>query len=152
MWKRNRPNSQRAFTLIEVLMTLLIVSVAGMGIIASLAYGIYLKKSIRERNGAIKAASSVLEQTKRTFFDNLGKRTLNDVVIDDAGSPETEDDVTATVTLSFWDMGGNEVGTELAPLPEDRSMVEARVEATWSPSGRRSSSTQTITLKTLLAP
>ncbi|MEQ8822192.1 MAG: type II secretion system protein [Sumerlaeia bacterium] len=144
---------QQAFTLVEALITMFIVAFIGMGVMASMMYGMYLQQSIRERNGAQRVAAETLESAKRQLFQNLERQVFQDVVIDNRGTPdEASDDVTGTVSLRFYTEDGTEVGVTGRPIPLDRSMLEVRATVAWQPSGRMSSRPQQISISTLMAP
>lgn len=147
--KRPRGN---AFTLVEVLITIAIVSIAGTAIISSLIFGVYMRQSIRERNGAMRAAADVMESTKKRLFGELRQMDFDTILIDNRGTVDTSDDIMGTASLRFFDRSGNEVGTSSVPMPMDLSLVRAEVIVEWNPPGRRSSTTQSVVLATLLAP
>lgn len=144
--------ARAAFTLVEVLITVVLVVFMSVSIMGALAFGAYQKQSIRERNGAIRVAADLMESVKRTNFAYLEAQTFNDVVIDDRGTATTSDNITATVTLRFFDEDDNEVGTASTPMPLDMSMVRVEVTVTWNPVGFRSRTTESERLITLLAP
>ena len=148
----NNIGRRAAFTLVEVVLTIAIVSVTGIAIIAAIAYGVQIEEQIHERNGATRVAADLLESTKKTLFQKLESKTMNDVPIYDRGTPETTDDVKGTVTLQFYDTAGNKVGTDANPIPLDLSMLRADVRVTWNPAGRRHNDAQTVQIQTLLAP
>jgi len=147
-----KPRTRKGLTLVEVMISVVIVAISGIGIISSIAFGIYLKQSIMERNSATRVAADALEQCKRTLFLELEGYTETDVLIDDRGTATNEDDIEGTLEVSYLDDEGYEVGTEYVSLPDDGSMVLAKATVTWYTAGRRSSEPQTVKLMSLLAP
>ena len=142
---------RRGFTLIEIMITVLIVSIAGLAIISSLIFGIFMRQSIRERNGAMRVAADVIESTKKRLFAELSQTTLNAIVIDDRGTTRDSDDIRGTAVLRLFTTDGTEVGISGSPIPTDRPMLRAEVTVTWFSPGWRGGE-QMIVLQTLLAP
>lgn len=147
-----RQGKKRAFTLVEVIITALLVLFMSVSIMGALAFGAYQKQAIRERNGAIRVAADLMESVKRTNFALLEAQTFDSVVIDDRGTETDGDNVVGVVTLRFFDENDNEVGTAASPMPLDLSMVRVEVTVSWNPVGFRSRTTETERLVTLLAP
>lgn len=147
-----RSNPRSAFTLIEVLITMIIVAIVGLSAIASLVFGIYIRQLRAERNGAMRVAGELLEETRKIDFRQLREKSIPDVPIDSRGTATTADDTRATVVLRFYDQFGNRVGTTLEPLPLDRSMVRAEAIVTWRSPGHMSDRQQILSLNTLIAP
>ena len=146
------PLRRQAFTLVELMITVAIVSFAGTSIILSIMFGIYLKQSIRERNGAARVAGTALEETKKKLLQRLSYERRTDIVIDDRGTATTADDVRGTLDLRLFDENGNEVGVAGSPIPLNRSMLMVEATVTWAPAGRRAQRTQQLVMHSLLAP
>lgn len=145
--------TRKGMTLIEVIFAIGIAAILGTAVVSAMVFGIYAKQHRQEYNGAMRLAADQLENTKRVLFHRLESQTLEDVVIDDGGTPDVEDDdVTGTLKLQFFDKSGNEVGTDENPLPLDKSKVLAKVTVEWTTIGYRSEKPRTLTLSTLLAP
>lgn len=158
-----RRGLRRAMTLAEVLIAATIITVSGLSIMASIQTGILFQQSIREENGATRAAADMLDRTRRELFFRL-ESTQQEVVIDDRGTPRIEDDIMGTATIRFYapDANGNffdsddqylnEVGIAGSPIPFDLSMLMAEVTVRWNRIGRVSSTEREAVLSTLLAP
>ncbi|MCC5875902.1 MAG: prepilin-type N-terminal cleavage/methylation domain-containing protein [Candidatus Sumerlaeia bacterium] len=142
----------RGFTLVEVVVAVALVSFMGVSILGALAFGAYQKQSIRERNGAMRAAADIMETVKRTHFSQLQSRTYQDVILDDSSKRGNPINVTGTATLRFFTMDDEEVGITGSPIPLDLSMLRVEVEVTWRGVGRSSRDVQSEILVTLLAP
>lgn len=140
------------FTLIEVVVTVALVSFMGISILGALAFGAHQKQSIRERNGALRAAADVMETVKRTHFSQLRRETFQGVMLDDGTLRGNRGRVRGDVSLRFFTTDDVEVGLPNSPVPLDLSMLRVEVEVTWSPSGRNSNKQQTERIVTLLAP
>lgn len=137
---------QRAVSLVEIMMTLAIVSIASLATISGLIYVIRVEADLKQRNGAFRQATTILERTKKTLFDSLAPAQFQ-VPIDTRGTVQTADDIQGTARLQFFDMDG----TLLNTLPKDRSMVRARVTVSWRPAGRKNA-TQSVVAESLLVP
>lgn len=142
---------RRALTLVEVVITIAIVALSAIAILGTLSAGAYQQQSIRERNGAMRAAGDVMETTKNRLFRTLQAGDI-DVVIDDRGTANPGDDVRGVARLRLFDANGNEVGIPGSPVPTDRSMLRVEVEVEWTPAGRRVAGPRSVTLASLLAP
>jgi type II secretory pathway pseudopilin PulG len=143
----------KGFTLIEVVITVALVAFMGISILGAIAFGTYQKQAIRERNGALRAASDLIESAKRSHFSTLARRDLLNVVIDDRGSRRSQaGDVLADISMRFFLENGTEVGIPGTPIPLNLSMVRAEVVVTWVPAGKGRGSLKTETLSTLMAP
>jgi type II secretory pathway pseudopilin PulG len=133
-------------TLAEVLITITIVSVVGLSIMASLQAGIYFQQSIREENGATRAAADLIDEVRKELFSRLENRRV-DVLIDDRGTALTGDDLRGIAELRFYapvngeyfDEDGqylNEVGLTEGSLPTDLTMLIVEVTVKWNRAGR----------------
>lgn len=142
----------RGFTLVEVVVAVALVSFMGVSILGALAFGAYQKQSIRERNGAMRAAADIMETVKRTHFSQLESRTFQNIILDDSSKRGNPRNVTGTATLRFFNMDDQEVGISGSPIPLDLSMLRVEVEVTWQAAGRRARDQQSEILVTLLAP
>lgn len=60
-----------AMTLVEVMVTVVMVAIVGLGVIAGVTYGLYSQQSLHERNGATRIAAEELEAVKRKLFHTL---------------------------------------------------------------------------------
>jgi len=122
----------RAVTLIELIFTVVIVAISSLGTLSVLQYGITNRQAMTERNAAMRAASDILEDTKRRFYSDLAPGTFA-VTLDSNGTPSiTSDDVTGNASLSFWNLNGTQLGVGANPLPSAPEIIEARVTVTWN--------------------
>lgn len=175
---RTRPidSVNRAMTLAEVLITVVIVSMVGLAIMASIQAGIRFQQSIREENGATRAAADILDATRKEFFSRLEYRDIDNVLIDSRGTEGEDDDIRGEAELRFFapftdgtyfddDGNRNEVGIDAsgnpAPLPGELTMVIAEVAVRWNRAvptdtgpgfGEDGDFDREVVLSTLLAP
>jgi prepilin-type N-terminal cleavage/methylation domain-containing protein len=160
---RNYSSLRRGFTLIEIMVTGLIITACGLSIMMSINAGIMFQQSIREENGALRAAADLLDRTRRELTFRL-EPWEQAVVIDNRGTLTREDDLMGTARIRFFapDENGDylnaagqyirEVGTATDPIPMDLTMLMAEVTVTWNRIGRLSSTERQITLSSFLAP
>lgn len=143
----------RGTSLVEVMIAVVIVATGALAIISAIYFGIEVQQRNREYHGAVRAASDLLENTRKRFFSDLAPVTGRDVTIDDRGTAgDTSDDVTGTASLRFFLLDDTEVGVSGSPIPEDLTMIRAEATITWNPAGRRSSTPRTVQMSTLVAP
>ncbi|MDX1973822.1 MAG: prepilin-type N-terminal cleavage/methylation domain-containing protein [Candidatus Sumerlaeia bacterium] len=149
MMHRNLPSrrSRWGLSLVEILITMAIVSIAALGTISALIFAIRTDADFKQRNGAFRQATSTLETTKKALFGSLQPRSFP-VVVDSRGNLDASDDVMGTATLQYFSMDGS----ELASLPTNRQLVRARVTVTWTPPGTNSARPQSVFVESLLAP
>lgn len=143
---RLQKSSRRAFTLVEVLFTIAIATVAVLGIISALMFSIYIQADLRQRNLAYREATAILESTKKDLFTNLNEID-RDVIIDTGGNMDPDDDLMGTVELEFFDMDGDPI----VPAAAGTELIRARVTVTWTPPGRGDTD-QFVVVESLLAP
>jgi len=147
---------RRGISFAEVLITVAIVAMVGIGIILSLAMGAYMQQSIRERNGAMRIATELLESSRRELFERLATSTRT-VVIDDRGTADQGDDVRGQARVRFFLVGAGsevekEVGTSTKPVPLDGSALRAVVTVAWTPAGRFGGGSREVRLSSLVSP
>lgn len=154
---------RRGLTLIEILITGVIITVCGLSIMASINSGLLFQQTIREENGAIRAAADILDRTRKELFFRL-ETWEEEVTIDTRGTARTDDDVMGTVRIRFYapDQNGDyfdskgqyhrEVATPQTPIPTDLTMVIAEATVTWNRAGRMSDTPRQIVLTTFVAP
>jgi len=150
-------------TLIEILITAVIVTICGLSILASIKTVILFQQSIREENGATRAAVDMLDLSRKELFFRL-ESWEQEVVVDDRGTLSTADDVMGVATVRYYapnaagfyfsEMGHylNEVGTPDNPLPMDLTMVIAEATVRWNPAGSGRTREREVALSVLLAP
>jgi type II secretory pathway pseudopilin PulG len=168
---------RKGLTLVEVLVTVVIVTLVGLSILASIQAGIYFQQSIREENGATRQAADLLDQVRREMFFRLQHQDIDNILIDDRGTARTNDDILGAAEIRFYapDTDGRfidgdgqyirEVGLPGSPIPLDLSMLMAEVSVRWDRAGRITTGTQyqqgddedrvfdrEVVLTTLLAP
>jgi type II secretory pathway pseudopilin PulG len=160
LWGRTH---RKAMTLAELLIAATIITMAGLSIVASIQTGILFQQSIREENGATRAAADIIDRTRRELFFRL-QSFDEEVVVDDRGTERTDDDILGTAVIRFYapDANGNyfdangqylqEVGIPGSPIPFDLSMLMVDVTVTWNRIGRLSNTEREVMLSTLLAP
>jgi len=135
----------RAVTLMEVMVTVVIVSMVGLAILASIQAGVYFQQSIREENGATRAAADILDMTRKELFSSLRYTEFDNVLIDNRGTARLDDNIVGEAELRFFapfpdgryydsDGNRNEVGIG-QPLPGGLTMVLAEVSVRWSRAG-----------------
>lgn len=150
--KKDHHKTSRAMTLIEVMVTVVVVAFVGMGIMASVVYGTQAQRKVQEYNSAARIAAGELDELKRRSFYTLTKPATETVTIFDNGTPgDASDDVTGTVEVSLFDSKGTEVGTGGVVVPTDRSMIRAEATVTWTPAGN-GETPEVVVMESLLAP
>ncbi len=139
--------SRWGLSLVEILITMAIVSIAALGTISALIFAIRTDADFKQRNGAFRQATSTLETAKRALFGSLQPRTFP-VVVDSRGNLDPTDDVMGTADLQYLALDGS----ELASLPTTRQLVRARVTVTWTPPGTNNARPQSVFVESLPAP
>lgn len=152
-----RKSTRRAAMLVEVLVTVVLVAMVGMGIIASLTYGASAQQKLVEDNGAARTATESLERLKRIPMHAITPSTAAVRVHDNATPDDTSDDVTGTVQVQLYraqfDADGNLDLTEVNSIaPNERVLIMARATVSWRSAGRGQGNPHTLTMETLLAP
>lgn len=143
----NRISRRHGLTLVEVMVTVIIVTLVGLSILASIQAGIYFQQSIREENGATRQAADIIDQIRREMFFRLQYQEIDNIVIDDRGTTRTSDDILGVAEIRFYapDTDGRyidgdgqyirEVGLPGSPIPIDLSMLLAEVSVRWNRAG-----------------
>lgn len=156
-----RAARKRAVTLIEVLITVMIITFSGTAILAALVYGRDVTASLQNRNAAMREAIGVMESVRATPFFDLRPFVLTDVVLDNRGTTQPADDLRGTVVLKLYDSAGNEIvdwtqarqyTTGETTVPTTQGGIAAEVAVYWRHAGVRSSKLQTFTLASYIAP
>ena len=148
MINRLKSDKRRAVTLMEIAVTIFLVTLIGCGIICSLMYCRRYSQMERERSGSMRAAARKMEELKRTLFAQLEPGTES-VVIDDNRTPQdTSDDVHGTLTVTFK----SKDGTVLNTWPPDDNRIRVEIDVTWHPAGSLSRKTLRQRLYSYLTP
>lgn len=149
---KRRWNKAGGFTLVEVLITIVIIAIVFLSVAGAMIYNSRAQKLARERSQAQREAGKLLEEARRFPFNllndvanpNLFQRT---VLVDDNRTPNTSDDVMATARLRlFRRSDGVELPSSTGAMGEE--FIRAQAEVQWT-SGRR---TQQVILVTDFAP
>jgi type II secretory pathway pseudopilin PulG len=150
MYLKGKKN--RGLSLVEVMITVVIVAMVGISILSGLAYGVYVQQAIRDRNGAMRLCADEIEACKRTTFASLAAKDIPNVILDDRGNTDASDDITGRLEVRFYDLSGVVVGDGITEIPLDGSTIKAEATIYWKPAGRRNADDQMVTIATLLAP
>lgn len=136
-------------TLVEAVIGSVIIMIAGLGVVASIMFGLYSQQYARERDAASRLAATYVEQAKRSALITLRPQTTTGT-LDTRGTPPNYDDITATVNCTMRDMAGNVI---TVPPSTGYPMIEYRVSVQWYSAGKRGRSQQkTELLSTYLTP
>lgn len=139
--------AQWAFTLIESLVTVLIVTAASIGGIEMAIFVRTQNTMEQERSRAHQVVCSEMERLRSSLYTHITGGST--VTIWDNGTPDdSSDDTIGTLDVIVRDKAGTLLTA--APVPA----VAVRVEATltWHPRGRRHGSTFRETVMTWIAP
>ena len=125
-------NCRNAFTLVEVLITLVIAVVMIVGILTLLNFNFTYQNQEELRAGAMDAMAREMEKLKREFIFVVEPYT---VTVNDNRTPENpNDDTHGTLQVRLFDRDGNEL-TE-SPTGSDR--IRAVMTVQWRGRGRLS--------------
>ena len=141
-------NKITAFSLLEVVLAITLVTLMSLGIISMLLYSQSYAKLERERSGAIAAATKKMEQIKRKFFKDLAPSTET-VLVDDNQTPtRPADDVQGTMDVTFKAKDG----TIINGPPPDNNIIQVQIVVSWHPAGRLSNKLLKERVYTYLTP
>jgi prepilin-type N-terminal cleavage/methylation domain-containing protein len=126
-------SGRNGFTLIEVMLSVLIVAIAGLSIIAGVLFSRHAMELSKQRLAAMSYCRQALEAAQTNASIDAGSKTLVPF-----NTPGLE--IRATITVSFYPI--NPDGTinwsaELATAPGAQPSL-CKVVVTWNPSGRLS--------------
>ncbi|MCE5230418.1 type II secretion system GspH family protein [bacterium] len=139
--------SIRAFTIIEALVTVLIVTAASIGGIEMTAFVRTQNVMEQERSRAHQIVTSEMERIRNQLYTHITGGST--VTVWDNGTPDdTTDDTIGTLDVVVHDPAGHLLTA--APVPAIAVKVE--VTLTWHPRGRRHDSTFRETAMTWIAP
>lgn len=139
---------RRGFTLMETVVTILLVTLIGLGIVSMLIYSRRYANLDRERNKAIAVAGRRMEQLKRAFIFDLAP-TVEDVLIDDNDTPNNDaDDIRGKLEIMLKDKDGNAISGP--PTGDER--VQLEIVVTWHPESRISGKVLKERLITYVTP
>lgn len=138
---------QAGFTLIEAIITVLIVTVGSIGALTLVSY-LRLQNDLHQERA--RAHQIVCEEMERLRHELYTRITGGDTVTvwDNGTLDDDTDDTMGTLTVTVWDMDGN----ELAAAPSPAELVEVEVTLTWNPRGRMSGKTYRETVMSYFAP
>jgi len=142
----------RGFTLVEVLIASVIVAIIGIGIISTVLVARQIAEYDKQRIAAISNARRYLEErTRRDLFPTLSP--VSDVILDNFNTPETSDDLMATVDLHIYNVNPDgSRGTELTSPPTTDHRVEVEVVISWNRTGSLSSIRVSESISTYVTP
>lgn len=146
---RSRPADpgRRGFTIVEAMITVLIITAASIGGIEMVVFVRTQNTLEQERSRAQQIVSSEMERLRHELYTHITGGST--VTVWDNGTPaDTTDDTIGTLEVIVHDPDGNLL-TE-APVPSVAVKVE--VTLTWNPRGRRHGSTFKETVMTYIAP
>ena len=138
---------EKGFTILEVLLAIMILTMMGIGIISTVIYAKYNVEIENERTKALILASTTMETIKRTMFSSIVGYTQN-VILDDNGTAETTDDLPGTLQLVVRDINGN----VLIGPPPDNNRISVEIIVSWHPPGNPSRKTLEERLISEIAP
>lgn len=139
--------ARRAFTLIEALVTVLIVTAASIGGIEMAIFVRTQNTMEQERSRAHQIVCSEMERLRSSLYTHIiGGST---VTVWDNGTPtDSTDDTIGILEVIVRD----KAGTLLTAAPVPAVAVRVEVTLTWHPRGRRQGSTFRETVMTWIAP
>ncbi|GAB4316209.1 MAG: hypothetical protein Kow0059_08650 [Candidatus Sumerlaeia bacterium] len=116
---------KRAFTLIEAMVTVVLIVILGVTIITVLIQTFRTHQLERERVVALNAASRRMEELKRQLFSTLSPST-SQLTLDVHNTPtNAADDISATMRVVLRDRSGNTIS---APVSNNAVRLEVTVE------------------------
>jgi prepilin-type N-terminal cleavage/methylation domain-containing protein len=148
----NQQSTDTAFTLVEVMITIVIIAVVFLSVAGAMIYNNRTQKLARERSQAQREAGMLLEEARRFPFNQLNDVAqpnlfLRTVRVDDNRTADQADDVMGTARLRLFRRSDDvELPSSTGALGEE--FVRAQAEVEWT-SGRR---TQRVILVTDFAP
>lgn len=145
---KHKTSRSGGFTLIETVITIVLVLLMGMGLISMLIYCRRYAILDSERNKALDAASRRMEQLKRKFIFELTP-SVEEVVIDDNDTPfRDSDDVTGKLEVLLKDKNGRMISGP----PDGDDHIQLEVMVSWRPQGRISGKVLNERLITYITP
>lgn len=125
-------HSKSAFTLIETLVAVAILSVGMLATMSLLTWTRMHSSFEQERARAHQIVSQEMENIRYELYSTLNAQTTQTVW--DNGTPDdTSDDTVGTLERVFFDP---ETGSTLASTPDPWKRMGVEVTLTWSPRGR----------------
>jgi type II secretory pathway pseudopilin PulG len=149
-----RRPARMGFSLVEVLVAVVLVTVAVIGTISSL---LFIRETLdvdKQRLIAINHARQQMEVARRNLYPSLGFDST--ILIDNFNTPTvTADDVTAELSTQAWVIETDGSLTEVTTQNqlEDGRMLLLQVEIEWNRgAGRRSETREREVLQTYVSP
>ena len=149
--KMKRKSKRNAFTLVEIVISIAITTLIGLGVISSLVFSRTVSEYDKQRIVAINYARSYIEQFRRPFFPTL--QGEHQVVLDDFNTPSPSDDLNAAINVALYEVNSDgSRGDLIVNPPMNQDMVEIEVTVTWNRTGRLSSKRVSEVLHSYIAP
>ena len=147
-----KPRSKaNAFTLVEIVISIAITTILGLGVISSLVYSRTISEYDKQRIVAINYARSYLEEYRRPFFPTL--QGEHQVLLDDFNTPSPSDDLHAAINVNLYKVNADgSRGDKVVNPPMNEELLEIEVTVTWNRTGRLSSKRVSETLHSYIAP
>lgn len=150
--KRCLGRQHKGFTLVEAVVTIVLVTVIGIGAISSVLVARELAEYDKQRIAAMSAARAFLEEKARhDLFPTLGP--LGSTTLDNFNTPTSTDDLQATVEMKIYEVNADgSRGAELVSSPTTDDRVEVEITVSWDRTGRLSTHRVSETLSTYVSP
>lgn len=136
------------FTLIEVIVTMAVVSIIFLGTFTLVRSSQIYNSSEQERSGASAVAAEHMENVRQTFYPSLQSYTQNETLWDHSTPDDTSDDVVGQVVVQLYDLGGN----ALSQSPASGETLQVIVAVRWFPQGSRGADQQEEILSSYVTP
>lgn len=137
---------RRGFTLIEAMVTVLVITAASIGGIEMVVFVRTQNTLEQERSRANQIVCSEMERLRYELYTHITGGST--VTVWDNGTPDTADDTIGTLSVIVHDPDGNLLTA--APVPAVAVQVEVTLE--WHPRGRRHGATFRESAMTYIAP
>jgi type II secretory pathway pseudopilin PulG len=139
-----RQNRQRGFSLVEAVLSMLIVLIVGLAVVGGIIYSRQAMELDKQRLAALNYARQVLEAAHTNASIDSGVKTLVPF-----NAPGME--IQATVEVNFYPVrdDGTVDWSNPQPGPIQGKLTLCRVTVTWLPAGS-ASRTQVISMSTLV--
>lgn len=141
-------NPRRAFTLVESLIAMGIVSLGVLGTLALITWALQHNADEQERARAHQMVSEEMETVRLQLFTR--QTAGQSRTIWDNGTPDDEtDDTEGIIKVLMFDP---ETGASLTEAPTPAKRIGVEVTLTWHPRGRLSGKTYNETVMSYLVP
>lgn len=148
---KSRKLRSPAFTIIEALVAIALISFMGTGLIGTILMARQMAEYDKQTIAAISAARDYIERQRNITFP--AALSINDVQLDNFNTPSTLDDLNATLDVSLYIV--NPDGTRGDSIQSTRylnnlELVEVEVRIEWNRTGSLSSHRVIETLHTYI--